>query len=112
MEIIPLLDRSTIIDTYEVIDFREWENGIYYRIFPRIINNTESHIREYIDEKERNYSYHWQENNGTLIIRWDNAPYHNQIKTYPHHKYLKQKIFESKQVAPGDILNQIENKIS
>ena len=32
--------------------------------------------------------------NGQLIIRWDNAPHHKQIQTYPHHKHLGESHYE------------------
>jgi len=31
------------------------------------------------------YSYHWQQEDGQLIKRWDNAAHHPEIITYPHH---------------------------
>lgn len=112
MKIINLLDSLSIIDSYEVIDFREWERGVFYKIVVALNNNTELHIREYIDENERKYSYHWQNKSGELIIRWDNAPYHHKINTYPHHKHIKHKIKPSKQIELNDVLKFIENKIS
>ena len=34
------------------------------------------------------YAYHWENKNGDLICRWDNAPHWPDIKTYPHHKHV------------------------
>ena len=31
------------------------------------------------------YRHHWQDANGVLIKRWDNAPHYPAIKTFPHH---------------------------
>jgi hypothetical protein len=31
------------------------------------------------------YSFHWQNANGELRIRWDNAPHHPEVHTHPHH---------------------------
>lgn len=31
------------------------------------------------------YHHHWQDSNGRLIKRWDNAPHHPEIETFPHH---------------------------
>lgn len=31
------------------------------------------------------YRHHWQDGNGVLIKRWDNAPHHRAIETFPHH---------------------------
>lgn len=31
------------------------------------------------------YSFHWQRSDGQLLKRWDNAPHHPEIETFPHH---------------------------
>lgn len=31
------------------------------------------------------YSFHWQRKDGTPICRWDNAPHHRDLATFPHH---------------------------
>src|SRR6266478_4916348 len=31
------------------------------------------------------YRQHWQDGNGVLIKRWDNAPHYPAIDTFPHH---------------------------
>src|SRR4029453_8867778 len=31
------------------------------------------------------YRHHWQDGNGVLIKRWDNAPHYRAIDTFPHH---------------------------
>jgi Family of unknown function (DUF6516) len=31
------------------------------------------------------YRFHWQSTDGQLRKRWDNAPHHSEIATYPHH---------------------------
>jgi len=31
------------------------------------------------------YRCHWQDSNGRLIKRWDNAPHHPEVDTFPHH---------------------------
>ena len=38
------------------------------------------------------YSYSFIKNEKP-ILRYDNAPYHKEIETYPHHKHLKDKIY-------------------
>jgi hypothetical protein len=31
------------------------------------------------------YCHHWQNQDGCLIKRWDNAPHHPQVVSFPHH---------------------------
>ena len=34
------------------------------------------------------YSFHWQDGDGQLIQRWDNAAHHPEIKTHPDHVHV------------------------
>ena len=34
------------------------------------------------------YRYNYTDENSRLIFRYDNAPHHREIKTYPHHKHI------------------------
>lgn len=34
------------------------------------------------------YRYHLQSHDGVLVARWDNAPHHPQIATFPDHKHV------------------------
>jgi len=31
------------------------------------------------------YRHHWQDSTGRMIKRWDNAPHHPTVDTFPHH---------------------------
>lgn len=33
------------------------------------------------------YAYHYQDRHNQLVFRYDNAPHHPQIATFPHHKH-------------------------
>ena len=63
-----------------------------------------------MSETEYLYSYHWQDKNKNMIIRWDNSPHHKQLKTFPHHKHVPE-IKESNEIRIEDILKVIEEKI-
>ncbi|MBN1802553.1 MAG: hypothetical protein JW891_13660 [Candidatus Lokiarchaeota archaeon] len=59
--------------------------GYYYKAKLELVDNTLLFIKEYISSSEHAYSYHWQDKNGELLIRWDNAPHHETIKTSTIH---------------------------
>ena len=47
----------------------------------------------YLTEKNKHieqskYSFHWQDKQGSLIKRWDNAPHHPELKNVPHHAHI------------------------
>ena len=108
MEIIRSLENSEIITKFEIHDFRKFTNGFYIKITAHVKNNTTLYIKEYSDTVERNYSYHWQKENGALIIRWDNAPFHSEVNTYPHHKHIDNNVESSYNITIDDILKEIE----
>jgi hypothetical protein len=53
------------------------------------------------------YSYHVQTAHGKLIKRWDNAPHHREIATFPHHLHDGDNILEYKPVTLAAILKEI-----
>lgn len=63
---------------------------------------------------KRKYSFQWMDENYDLKIRWDNAPHHRQIITFPHHKHIEQEenIYESQETTVEEILGLIKSKIN
>jgi len=109
--ILSLLDKSDIVIQYDILDYKQWNSGYFFKIKAVVKNNCLLFIREYVDEKERNYSYHWQNEDGNLIVRWDNSPYHKNVVSFPHHKHTAQGVCESREVTVEDVLLYINNEI-
>jgi len=107
MEILNCLKKFSIVKSFEVLDFRTFQDGFYIKVKVILKDSSELYIREYVDVEERNYSYHWQSVNGKLIVRWDNAPHHEDIRTYPHHKHINGKVEESFETTCERILTVI-----
>ena len=106
-EIFRLLNDNEFVSSFEILDFREKQQGFYLKL--KIIFNDQSILfaREYFNIDIRNYSYHWQDKNNILITRWDNAPYHPYIETYPHHKHKDNNIQSSTEITIEQVLNFI-----
>lgn len=107
-----LLDGSPVVKSYEILDYKEGESFYFLKIKAVLVDGSALHIREFVSEEEYNYSFQWQRN-GNLIIRWDNAPHHRGIETFPHHKHVgsKDNVQPSKEISLEDILGIIEEKI-
>jgi hypothetical protein len=56
----------------------------------------------------KKYKYHFQSNYGELIFRYDNAPHHENVLTFPHHKHLLSEIIESIEPDIAQILAEIK----
>ena len=111
LKTLQLLKTNKVIKTYTILDFKQGKTFYYLKIKAILINSSILHIREYISDNERIYSYHWQSKNGKLICRWDNAPHYTWLKTFPHHKHISEKIEESQETDLEDILKKIENHL-
>lgn len=108
LKILQLLNESEIIKSYEIEDFKQGKNFYYIRVQAKLVNKTTLFIREYASEEDYNYSYHWQEEDSQLIIRWDNAPHHKQIKTFPHHKHIGENVLPSNEIGIREVLTYID----
>ena len=107
-----LLEKSPAVKSYEILDYKEGKSFYFLKIRAAIVDGSVLHIREFVSEEEYNYSFQWQRN-GNLIIRWDNAPHHRDIETFPHHKHVgsKENVQHSRELSLEDVLRVIEEMI-
>lgn len=54
------------------------------------------------------YRYHFMDKENNLIFRYDNAKHHIKIKSYPHHKHLRDSILECPEPNIFEILFEIK----
>jgi hypothetical protein len=54
------------------------------------------------------YSYHHQRADGKTMFRYDNAPHHRAVKTFPHHKHVGGKVASADAPDLHDVLREID----
>ena len=103
----------------DVVKFRLMKEFIgvnkgFIRFALELRDGTELHIFEYVDSGllKIDYSYHWQNKEKKLIKRWDNAPHHKEIETFPHHLHKGDDIMLSAEPTFVDILKKIGDRIN
>ncbi len=81
----------------------------FIRFAIELRDGSELHVFEYIDSNlhKLDYSYHWQDKEKRLITRWDNAPHHPEIETFPHHIHEGENIKPSKEPTFVEILEKV-----
>jgi len=57
------------------------------------------------------YAYHYQNEAGEVIFRYDNAPHYRNILTYPHHKHVGSDVEPAQVPDLSDVLREIEQLI-
>jgi hypothetical protein len=65
----------------------------------QLIKNASLRIFEYFEESKGVHTYRYQllDDQNNPIIRWDNAPHHRNLSTFPHHYHYQNTVFESPQ---------------
>jgi len=59
------------------------------------------------------YSFHWQNRDGHLVARWDNAAHHPELPTFPHHIHdgAEEAILPHASVSLADVLALIGRRL-
>ena len=79
---------SPVISHMRVIQEQALGDVGYFRIRSKFVNTDEALFMERFRWKDgvitmEKYSFHWQNAEGKLIRRWDNAPHHPEISSFP-----------------------------
>jgi len=83
---------SSVVVSYEIIrrDISLLDGK--FRIKVTFSDDSSAELFEYATISKASihilkYSSHWQDKNGNLINRWDNAPHHPDLLGAPHHRH-------------------------
>ncbi len=105
------LTASPIVKDIEILDEFVTSVSGFLDCGVLLVDGEELFVSEYFTVlkgriKRDKYSYHLQKND-ELIIRWDNAPHHRELSTFPDHVHRKDGVHESKEMTVEDILEEI-----
>lgn len=100
---------SEIVKAIEDLEIVQKETVSKLKAKLRLFDGSILWVREvYVNDLIEVYSYYWLRPDETMIIGWDNAPHHKNIKTYPHHMHIADKVDDSDQRDLHSILNFIK----
>ena len=57
------------------------------------------------------YRYHFQDGQNNLIFRYDDTPHFPDIKSFPHHKHLKNDVVETKKPDVLAVISEASNLV-
>lgn len=75
------------------------------------VDNTILDFMELVSEKDSEYRFQYMDKNKNLICRWDSAPHHKELSTFPYHLHTQKEAKESKKMNFVDVLDDITEKI-
>ncbi|MBC8182098.1 hypothetical protein H8E88_13360 [candidate division KSB1 bacterium] len=108
-KIIDSLTFCKFIDSYEILEYFNEDTTKLIKIKAKLNNSTTLYIRELIQPDNCKYSYHWQNENNEMILRWDNAPHFPSVSTFPHHLHRGNEVTSSYRVFIEEVLSEIKN---
>jgi hypothetical protein len=92
-ECILLLTVSSVVARFQVVKQREVETDGYLRVLATLVDESLLEVSMYCQRVEdtvrlAGYRFHWQDKEGILIKRWDNAKHHPELETFPNHVHI------------------------
>jgi len=108
LDIVNALQRSPAVKQVQVIDLIDEATVKYLKCRADLLDGSTLHINESSVLGSNKYSYHWQDAQNQLIIRWDNVPHHRHLPSFPHHRHEGGTVHESPRVSIDEVLNEIE----
>jgi len=116
MQIEDAIRRSALVVTYDLVKVQLSSSTGYIEGQVTFINNSRfvffEFLRQTAAEVERDkYRYHFMNSDDQLIFRYDNAPHHPEIATFPHHKHVPMGLLENAAPSFIDVFTEIESYV-
>ena len=110
-EIVSLLRESKLFSDIEVLELIDEELVKVIKIKAKVSDDTILFIHEIFRINSHKYSYHWQEKNEKIIIRWDNSPHWKNLNTFPYHKHIEDNVLPCPKMTVSDVIDEIEKRL-
>ncbi len=75
------------------------------------LDGSQLAIAEIISPAAKTYRFHYMDRHQRLLLRWDTAPHHRQVKTFPFHLHMEDRVIESTAVNLPMVLNAIHDHL-
>ncbi|HEX9972615.1 MAG TPA: DUF6516 family protein [bacterium] len=100
---------NDLIISYEINKFHQAEKSYALVVNFELLDNHRLFAKDYLfNDATRKYSYHFQDDKGNMIFRYDNAPHWIDLENFPFHKHLPHKVIESKPMNLEKVFYEIK----
>lgn len=117
-ENILLLTASPIVEHFQIVKRRETESDGYLRVRAILICEGLLEVSIYCQMAENavslvGYRFHWQDREGKIIKRWDNARHHPELTTFPFHIHVgsDSNVNDSANIDLSEVLQVVESEV-
>ncbi len=112
-EIETTIRRSVLVVTYDLVKVQLSANTGYVEGAVIFTNSARLLFFEFwqrtaLGTERKKYRYHLLDDANQMIFRYDNAPHHPEIATFPHHKHLSTSLVDSVGPRFVDVFAEVE----
>jgi hypothetical protein len=75
------------------------------------IDGSQLVVAELVSPTVKAYRFHYLDQRHRLIARWDTAPHHRHLHTFPYHRHTPEGVMESTSVNLPDVLDLIQDQL-
>ena len=104
-------DYDDIVTRYTVGQWDDEPESSRFKAEIQFTDNSILAVKDYIFPTGRKYAYHWQDGEGNLIIRWDNAPHWRGVNTFPYHRHEEGALFPSAEMTLDEVMKYISIRL-
>lgn len=105
--VVSILKQSKVFSDIEVLEFVDEDTVQLLKVKASVKDGSILHITELQTPSYQKYSYHWQKENGEMLIRWDNSPHFKELKTFPYHKHNGSNVLPSHRITVDEVIEEI-----
>lgn len=109
--VVSLLKRSKVFRDIKVIEFIDEDAVQLLKIKATVKDGSVLYVTELQTASHQKYSYHWQKDDGGMLIRWDNSPHYKKLKTFPHHVHKAGSIKPSHRITVEEVIKEIRRRV-
>lgn len=109
--LISILSDCSIVAEHKVLKFERTKTTRRFKISIDLIDGSSLIINESTNPHGFRYAYHWQDAQNRLLARWDNAPYHPTLPTFPDHFHFKDELKPAAQPMLREVFDFISKNL-
>jgi hypothetical protein len=109
--LVQALRKSPAVKQVQVLDLIDEATVKHLQCRAELADGSTLHVNESSLIGKNKYSYHWQDTQNKLVVRWDNAPHHPHLASFPHHRHEGGTVYESPRVSIDEVLLEIQNRL-
>jgi hypothetical protein len=104
---VEILRSSALVDRIVSVLFDGAGDSYMLKIRVELKNGWLMDCWEHKTPKIGRYSFHVFRDS-EMVVRWDNAPHHPEVSTFPYHKHVGEAIQDSEEMGVEQVLAELE----